>query len=142
MGQKGVVFTTSLTIQQCGHLFRETGDKVNGLKGKLMGGMASVMGNGEATGFYTPSFDSPFAGIDGAPDFAVGVNIMKFNGGGQGNGTHVHMYVDDQGDQRSVQLVSKHGLTGGMRSTRMTQKFFEQFRAADPRLRVTEGNIQ
>lgn len=36
------------------------------------------------------------------PDFASGVNILKFSG--QGNGTHAHMYIDDE--KRSVQLIA------------------------------------
>lgn len=102
---------------------------------------AKVAGNSDTVGFYTPRFDSPFAGIDGTPDLAIGFNAIKFSAGAQGNGTHIHMYVDDTGDSRKVQIVSSHGLTGGARSARFVTKFFEQFQAADRGIRVTDGNI-
>ncbi|MGY1802961.1 hypothetical protein ACI78T_06745 [Blastococcus sp. SYSU D00922] len=141
MGQKGIVFTTGLSVKECADIFRTAGDATRGVKGKIFETVAGAMGNGAATGYYTPTFDSPFASVDGVPDFAIGINILKFNGGGQGNGTHVHMYVDDRGGERSVQLVSQHGLLGGARSARMTRKFLEHFQAADQRLAVTDGNL-
>jgi hypothetical protein len=141
MGQKGVVFTTSLSVKECANVFRDAADSARGVKGKLFEAAAKGMGNGDATGFYTPNFDSPFAAVDGTPDFSVGINILKFMGGGQGNGTHVHMYVDDRGEARSVQLVSRHGLTGGMRSASLTRKFLDQFQTADSTLRITDGNL-
>jgi hypothetical protein len=51
------------------------------------------------------------------------------------------MYVDDAGDTRSVQIVSPHTLTGGMRSAKFARKFLEAFQAADPALQVQDGNI-
>ena len=141
MGQKGVVFTTKLSVQECAHAFRAAGDSARGGLVKIREVGAAVMGNGDRTGYYTPNFDSPFAAVDGTPDFAIGVNILKFNAGAQGNGTHVHMYVDDGGDSRTVQLVSSHGLMDGGRSARLTRKFLDQFRAGDPQLQITDGNI-
>jgi hypothetical protein len=51
------------------------------------------------------------------------------------------MYVDDRQDHREVQLVSQGGLTGGVRAARLTRKFLEQFKAADPNLDISAGNI-
>jgi hypothetical protein len=141
MGQKVVVFTTTLTVKDCANVFRAAGDAVRGGgMAKLFEAGATVAGNKDRTGYYTPSFDSPFAG-SGVPDYAIGVNILKFSAGAQGNGTHVHMYVDDEGDIRNVQLISKHGFTDGGRSAKFTRKFLEQFQAADQQLRVTDGNL-
>jgi predicted alpha/beta-fold hydrolase len=103
---------------------------------------AKIAGHGDRTGYYTPTFNGAFDAVDGVPDFACGVNILKFSGGAQGNGTPVHMYVDDRGDTRAVQLVSAHGLTGGMRSASLTRKFLERFQAADGQLQITGGNLQ
>lgn len=141
MGQKGVVFTTTLTVKDCANVFRTAGDSVRGGLAKMLEVGAAVAGHGDRTGYYTPTFKSPFAAVDGVPDYAVGVNILKFSAGAQGNGTHVHMYVDDEGDTRTVQLVSQHGLLDGGRSAKLTRKFLEQFQAADRRLQVTDGNI-
>lgn len=141
MRQKGVVFTTTLTTRECANIFRSTGESVRGAGSRLLETAARVAGNGEHTGYYTPEFSSPFAAIDGVPDFAIGLNILKFAGGAQANGTHVHMYVDDEEKKRTVQIVSKHGLADGGRAARMVRKFFEEFQAADRQLRVTEGNI-
>jgi hypothetical protein len=141
MGQKAVVFSTTLTIKDCANLFRAAGDSARGGWGKMHEAAATVMGNGNMKGYYTPTFDSPFAAADGVPDYAVGVNILKFNGGGQGNGTHIHMYVDDGGATRSVQIVSRHGLLDGGRSTKFVKRFLDQFQSADRQLRITDGNI-
>lgn len=141
MKQKGIVFTTWLSVKQCAELFRSAADSTRGIKARMSEVAASAMGNSETVGFYTPNFDSPFATVDGVPDFAIGFNVLKFVGGGQGNGTHVHMYVDDRGSERNVQLVSAHGLTGAARSARCVSIFMERFRGADHALRVTDGNI-
>lgn len=141
MGQKGVVFSTTLTVKDCAAVFRAAGDSVRGGMAKMLEVSATVVGHGDRTGYYTPTFDSPFATVDGVPDFAIGVNILKFSAGAQGNGTHVHMYVDDGGDTRTVQLVSNHGLMDGGRSAKFTRKFLGQFKIADRQLRVTDGNI-
>lgn len=141
MRQKGIVFSTSLSIKECADLFREAAEDVRGPGRKLLESAANLMGNGEMVGYYTPPFDSPFAAVDGRPDLAVGIHVLKFFGGGQGRGTSVHMYVDERQDHREVQLVSKHGLTEGMRSARLTGNFFERFQAADTTLEVTGRNI-
>lgn len=141
MRQKGIVFTTKLTVSDCASIFRETGDSLRGVRGRMLEAAAAVAGHGDRTGYYTPDFSSPFSRIDGVPDFAVGINILKFNAGAQGNGTHVHMYVDDRGELRDVQLVSKHGLLDATRSGRMVRKFFEAFQGADAGVTVTEGNV-
>jgi hypothetical protein len=141
MAQKGVVFTTSLSLKQCTDVFRRGAESARGLNARFTEAIAKVKGNGDMTGFYTPSFDSPFASVDGVPDFAVGINILGPMHGANGPGIPVHMYVDEQQKHRSVQLVSRHGLTGGPRSARLTRKFLDEFRAADPHLRVDEGNI-
>jgi len=141
MQQKGIVFTTKLTVSDCADCFRETGDGLRNVGRKLLEATAKVAGNGDVTGYYTPRFTSPFARVDGIPDFAVGINIMKFSAAAQGNGTHVHMYVDDCGEYREVQLVSSHGLTGGMRSGRMVRKFFEAFQESDAAVTVKESSV-
>lgn len=141
MRQKGVVFTTTLSLKECANIFRSTGESVRGTGRRLLEVTAKIAGNGETTGYYTPTFNSPFAAIDGVPDFAIGLNILKFNAGAQGNGTHVHMYVDDGGESRTVELVSGHGMLDGGRSEKLVRRFFEQFQSADSRLRVTDGNI-
>ena len=141
MGQKGVVFTTSLTVKDCADVFRAAGDSARGGMAKLLEVGATVAGNRDTTGYYTPNFSSPFAAVDGVPDFAIGINILKFSAGAQGNGTHVHMYVDDEGSMRTVQLVSQHGLMDGGRSAKFTRKFLEQFQAADRELNVKDRNI-
>ena len=142
MGQKGIVFTTQLSIQECANIFRVAAERARSRgAGRFLELGAKLAGNAEALGFYTPSFSSPFPMVDGVPDFAVGVNIIKFNAGAQGNGTHVHMYVDEGGEQRSVQLVSSHGLLDGGRSARLVRDFYEHFQAADKHLSIADGNI-
>ncbi len=141
MGTKGVAFTTRLSVNECANIFRDAGEDVRGAGSRLLEAGAKIAGNSGATGYYTPTFDSPFASIDGVPDFAIGLNILKFNAGAQGNGTHVHMYVDDQGDVRAVEIVSRHGMLDGGRSARLVGKFFERFTSADRSLTVSESNI-
>jgi hypothetical protein len=51
------------------------------------------------------------------------------------------MYVDDEGDKRSVQLVAKHGLMDGGRAAKLTRLFLDHFREADPKLQITDGNL-
>jgi hypothetical protein len=141
MGQKGVVFTTILTVKDCANTFRGVGDSIRGGgMAKLLDAGATAAGHRDRTGYYTPTFDTPFAS-GGAPDYAIGINVLKFSAGAQGNGTHVHMYVDDKGDRRDVQLVSKHGLTDGGRSAKLTRRFLEQFQITDRQLRITDGNL-
>lgn len=141
MGQKGVVFATTLTLKDCANVFRATGDSVRGTRARLLEAGAKLAGNGDRTGYYTPAFNSPFAAIDGVPDFAIGLNVLKFSAGAQGNGTHVHMYVDDGGATRTVELASGHGLLDGGRSAKLVRKFLEQFQAADRELRVTDSSV-
>lgn len=141
MAQKGIVLSTSLSVKDCANIFRAAADATRGFKARLSEVGAKVAGNSDRVGFYTPTFDSPFAAVDGTPDFSIGYNAIKFSGGAQGNGTHVHMYVDDEGDVRNVQIVSKHGLTGGARSARLVESFLEHFQDADRSLRITDGNI-
>lgn len=140
MGQKGVVFTTSLTTKQCADLFRQAAGNAHGLGAKVAELSAKAMGN-DQSGYFTPKFDSPFAALDGTPDFAVGIFMGKMLAGASGAGTAVHMYVDEDGDHRSVQIVSPHTLTGGMRSARLARKFLEAFESADANLKITDGNI-
>lgn len=141
MKQKGVVFTTSLSVKECADLFRDAAESTRGIKARMSETAASVLGNSETVGYYTPRFDSPFSTVDGVPDFAIGFNVLKFMGGGQGNGTHVHMYVNDQDAERNVQLVSAHGLTGTARSARCVSIFLQQFQSADRALRMIDSNI-
>ncbi|HUC14472.1 MAG TPA: hypothetical protein VMS00_08470, partial [Acidimicrobiales bacterium] len=109
MGQKGVVFSTKLTTKECAEVFRQAAESARGLGAKMAGLGVKITGHDES-GFFTPKFDSPFAALDGVPDFAVGVHILKFAGGAKGAGTTVHMYVDEGGEHRNVQIVSPHTL--------------------------------
>jgi hypothetical protein len=140
MRQKGVVFSTALSIAQCADVFRQAAASARGA-GAAIGEFAAKLRGNDNSGFFTPTFDSPFAAVDGVPDFAVGVFIGKLIGGGDGAGTAVHMYVDENGDRRDVQIVSPHTLTGSLRSARLARKILDAFRVADPRLVVTDGNI-
>jgi hypothetical protein len=140
MGQKGVVFSTTLTTKECADRFRQAAGNARGLTAKFGELTAKVAGN-DQSGFFTPTFDSPFAGIDGTPDFAVGIYIGKWVNGASGAGTAIHMYVDEDGDLRNVQIVSPHTLTGATRSARFARKFLEAFQAADPKLQIQDGNI-
>jgi hypothetical protein len=141
MAQRGVVFSTTLSIGECTDIFRRGAGSARGGWARLTELVAKMKGNGELAGFYTPTFDSPFAAVDGVPDFAVGINILGPMHGANGPGVSVHMYVDDRQDRREVQLVSQGGLTGGMRAARLTRKFLEQFEVADPNLKISAGNI-
>jgi hypothetical protein len=141
MAQKGVVFSTSLSVKECADTFRQGASGARGLNAKFTEVIAKVKGNGDLTGFYTPEFNSPFASVDGVPDFAVGINMLGPMHGANGPGVPVHMYVDERQGQREVQIVASHGLTGGMRATRLASKVFEHFREADPQLEVTDGNL-
>jgi hypothetical protein len=138
VAQKGVVFSTTLSTNECKEVFQQGAGSARGGLARLTEGIAKVKGNGELTGYYTPSFDSPFAGN---PQFAVGINIMGPMHGANGPGVPVHMYLDDAGPHREVQLVSQGGFTGGPRAAKLTRKFLEQFQAADPDLKIKEGNI-
>jgi hypothetical protein len=92
-------------------------------------------------GFYQPTFDSAFDALDESPTFAVGTQIYGLATAARSGGTPLHMYVFDRSRNREVQLVSAHGLTGGGGSRRVVEKAFAVFRAADPTLKVTDGNI-
>lgn len=77
--------------------------------------------------------DGPFAAIsEDPPAFSVGTHILKFVGGGAGEGTTIQMYVWDRGARREVTLISPHKLTGGMRASRYLARFVEAFRDSDP----------
>ena len=140
MRQEGVVFATRLSTKECADVFRQAARSARGLGARSGEFAAKVMGK-DQSGFFTPSFDSPFAGVDGVPDFAVGVHVGKFVGGGTGAGTTIHMYVDEAQNNRRVQIVSPHGLTGGARSRRFVLKFLKAFQEADPNLSLTDGNV-
>jgi hypothetical protein len=105
-----------------------------------------LTGAGDKIGFCTPNFDPIWAGAHEQPDFTVGVNILRFGpgiapGSGPGDGTHVHMYVKNNGNLRNVQLVAQHGMTDARLAAKLVTRFLDSFRAADPGLRVTETNI-
>jgi len=141
MGQKGVVFTTTLTVGDCDNVFRAAGDSARSGITKMFEVGAAVAGHSDRTGYYKPTFNSRSGAASRVPDYALGVNILKFSAGARGNGTHVHMYVDDGGDTRTVELVSQHGLLDAGRSAKLTRRFLEQFRAADRQLRVTDEDF-
>ncbi len=144
MAQKGVVFRTAMTTKQCGEVFKKAAGTAQGTVGKAMelipkaaGGTAGLM----QAGFYKPTFDSAFDALGESPNFAVGTQIYGLATAARSGGTPLHMYVFDRSRHREVQLVSAHGLTGGGGSRRVVEKALAVFRAADPALRVTDGNI-
>jgi hypothetical protein len=143
MAQKGVVFLTAMTTRQCGEVFKEAANTAQGKFGKAMelipkaaSGTAGLM----QAGFYKPTFDSAFDNLHEPPTFAVGTQIYGVTTAARSGGTPLHMYVFDRSRHREVQLVSAHGLTGGGGSRRVVEKALV-FQAADPALRVTDGNI-
>jgi hypothetical protein len=129
MAQKGVVFSTTLSLEECKQLFQRGAGGARGGFARLTEGIAKLKGNGDLTGFYTPNFDSPFGG---APQFAVGINVMGPIHGANGPGVPVHMYVDDTGAQREVQLVAQGGLTGGARAAGSLGSSSSNFRRRTP----------
>ncbi|HEV7527315.1 MAG TPA: hypothetical protein VGO29_00270 [Solirubrobacteraceae bacterium] len=144
MGQKGVVFTTTMTTRQCGDVFKKAAGAAQGKFGKAMelipkaaGGTAGLM----QAGFYEPTFNSAFDALDERPTFAVGTQIYGVATAARSGGTPFHMYVFDRSQYREVQLVSAHGLTGGGGSRRVVEKALEVFQDADPALTVSDGNI-
>jgi hypothetical protein len=144
MRQKGVVFATQLSTSQCAQVFKETGQAARGGARKLLEVTTRLGGHGDKTGFYTPTFDPVFAQVEGTPDFALAVNILKFGPAfttGPGNGIHVHMYVTDEETTRKVEINAKHGMTDGGLAGNLVRRFLDAFQGADPGLTVTEGNI-
>jgi hypothetical protein len=144
VAQKGVVFLTAMTTKQCGEAFKKAAGAAQGTVGKALelipkaaGGTAGLM----QAGFYQPTFDSAFDALDEPPTFAVGTQIYGLATAARSGGTPLHMYVFDRSRHREVQLVSAHGLTGGGGSRRVIEKALTVFQAADPALRVTDGNI-
>lgn len=141
MAQKGVVFSTALSIKQCTEVFRHAAEGTRGLIGRLTEVTAQVSGQGEMVGYYTPTFDSPFDAVDGTPDFSVGYNVLSLAGGLRAGGTPIHMYLNEQKGRREAQLVVKHGITGGTGAARVVRRFLQQFQAADPTVHIDQGNI-
>ena len=144
MAQKGVVFETTMTTQQCGEVFKKAAGTAQGKFGKAMelipkagGGTAGLM----QAGFYQPTFDSAFDALNEAPTFAVGTQIYGLATAARSGGTPLHMYVFDRSGHREVQLVSAHGLTGGGGSRRIVQKALAVFQVSDSKLKVSEGSI-
>ncbi|MBR7827174.1 hypothetical protein KDK95_12725 [Actinospica sp. MGRD01-02] len=146
MRQKGVVFTTTLDIPALANVFKGTGEAAMGGVRRVLKVAPRLTGAGDKIGFYTPKFDPVWSGVQEQPDFAVGVNILKFGpgfapGSGPGDGTHVHMYVKNNGNARNVELVAQHGMTDARLATKLVSRFLDSFRAADPGLRINESNI-
>ncbi|MBY8341627.1 hypothetical protein LXH13_32430 [Streptomyces spinosirectus] len=139
MGSKQAQLKTALSVKQCAEVFRTGAQSARGV-GSVLGGVAAkVMGN-DLSGYFTPDNDSPFAALDDdPPDFSVGVFVPKFSGGGQGNGTAIHMYVWDRGTTRTVELFAPHGIGGGMHARKLVTKVAEAFTGADPGAQVATG---
>ena len=135
MGSKRTTFTTSLTVAQCGAAFRGAGDTARGgLKSKVARGIATSVYDvpGEMANGYFELDDGPFAAVsEDPPAFSVGTHILKFVGGGAGEGTTLQMYVWDRGDHREVTLIALHKLTGGKRASRYLGKFLTAFQSND-----------
>ncbi len=140
MAQKGVVFSTTVTIKACADLFRQGHQSTRGTTARLTELLDKAGRQGLAE-FYTPTDDDPFASVDGVPDFSVGVQILGGIGGVRAGGTPIHMYVFEHGSHRQVQLVSTYTITGGTGAARVVRRFLEQFQGADPKLEIAAGNI-
>lgn len=131
MGTKESALKTSMTVSQCGELFKRASRDARGF-GSKVGGLAAKVRGRDQSGFFTPTSDSPFDALDGdKPAFSVGVLIPRMLNGGDGAVTAVHMYVWDRGDAREERLVSPHGITGGMHASSVLERVTAAFRAAD-----------
>lgn len=139
MRLKAVSFTTERSLVQVRDRFHDAAKEARGIGAKI-GEMAAKTTGKDESGFFTPTFDSPFSTGD-SPDFAVGVHIGKLLNGAQGSGTTIHLYVNDDGGTRTVQIVSPHSMTGGMRSAKFVRRFLESYQEWDARLQVVEGNV-
>ncbi len=140
MRQKGVVLRTTLSTRECAEVFKQASGRARGPLARV-GELAAKVGGNDNSGFFTPSFDSPFDSLNRQPDFAVGIFIGKFSGGGQGAGRAVHMYVMEDDSHRHVEIVSPHTLTGGMQAARLVRIYSDAFQKADDHATVVDGNI-
>lgn len=144
MAQKGVVFTTHLDTSRCAAVFRETGEAARGGARNALRAVNRLAGKGDLSKLYTPGFDPVFGDVEEKPDFMVGVKILKFGPGfttGPGDGIHVHMYVNDRGSARNVELVAEHGMMDGRLAANLVRRFLDSFRHADSGLAITKGNV-
>lgn len=141
MGHKAVVFSTSLSVEQCADTFRHGAGRARGLNARFSEVVAKASSSRSLTGFYTPPPEPPFALAGDAPALAVGINILGPMFGANGPSVPLHMYVDERADRRDVQIVASHGLAGGTRAARLAVRIFEHFHEADPKLRVTDGKL-
>jgi predicted alpha/beta-fold hydrolase len=143
VAQKGVVFRTALTVPHCRDVFEQGAGAANGKFGKAMelipkagGGTAGLM----QAGYYEPTMSARDR-ADRQPDFSYGTQVYGLMTAARSGGTPAHIYVFNNSDHREVQIVSAHGITGGGGSRRVVQKILEVFKAADPGLQLTDGNI-
>lgn len=142
MAHKAVVFTTSLSVDECADTFRHGAGRARGLNARFSEVVARAGGSRRLTGFYTPAHAPPFAFACGAaPAIALGINILGPMYGSDGPSVPLHMYVGERRDRRDVQIVASHGRAGGTRAARLAIRIFEHFREADPGLRVTDGKL-
>lgn len=130
MGAKQAQIVTTLSVQQCSDVFDASVDGARGI-GSKMGGLAAKATGKDLGGRFVPDLITP-----DEPTFKVGVFVPKFNGGGQGNGTAIHLYVWDKGDQRLVELHAPHKLGGGMQAAKLVNAVCTGLRGADPRCSV------
>ena len=125
-------FEATLALRECAGVFSDVGESFGGgLKGAMNRMGAKKRSHTETEGFYTPADDNPFAGLEEAPDFAVGLNTL---GGSLWYGAgarmkSVEMFVYDQGASRLVTLVGYGG--GAQASESLLEPFAQDFRAAD-----------
>ena len=144
MAQKSVVFATHLDTSECADVFKEEGEAARGGVRNVLRVANRMTGNGELPGFYTPDTDSVFGQLEEKPDFMVGVKILKFGPGfttGPGDGVHVHMYINDKGPMRNVELVAQHRMMDGRLAAKLVRRFLDSFLRADPTLLVKQENI-
>lgn len=123
-------FTTQLSVQECAAIFQRVGAaSAGGLKGKVNAWGASKKTGGEGQGFYTPSNSSAFSQFADAPDFTVGVNILRgsvMSGAGSKEDS-VEMRVFDQGNSRRVELLAAAVGMGSSKSQALLNKFRTAF---------------
>jgi len=125
-----------MSMRDCGETFKAAVSQGRGIRSHMGGVMAKMTGN-DASGFFTPSDNSPFAALDDdKPSFMIGCNIPKFTNSAHGAANTIHMYVWDRGSHRDVEFASPHSMMGGASSAKLVRKVITSFQQADPNLAV------
>lgn len=136
MGIQSTRVLTQLTTKECAALFQEAAGRSGSRVARTLG----KMGAHDSNAFFTPQDDSPFSSLDDdKPDFMVGTGVSKFNGGGKGNASFVHMYVWERESGREVVLSCAYGPAGGFHARKSVDGFVRAFQQADPKCRVEKN---